>query len=105
MLTERQAWLRIAEAWDDAALIVFGDAVIFADYGLNEGICPCIGDLEAEGDISPTVATRMYRRIATAFPNLQEGEFAWPRGDTQSRAAFCREMAALCSKRTKAKAR
>ena len=101
MLTERQAWLKIAKACDEA-----NDFGWFSVEGCRFcGLCTAISRL----DISDGTAARMERKIRSTWPSERKRyAFRWTvdkTGATQ-RAAFCRKMARLCKPaKRKAKAR
>jgi hypothetical protein len=95
MLTEREAWLQVAELWDGAYESVSG---IITD-NCDSGICTCIDDLE-DNLISPDMADSMRDKIEGAktkksdvwlFPLTMEG--------AQQRAAFCRAQARKLAKK------
>lgn len=99
LLTERQAWLRLARAWDRPVASEYGTMQAKVCKSRCVGLCSSIGELECSGKISTDVELRMDERIQ-AMPE-RFGPYCWPldgRG-ARSRAAFCRRQARLLAKR------
>lgn len=107
MLTERQAWLKIAKACDVAGSD--GSFVVVKKMGRSWGLCTAVGDLWFSGEIEEETARSMFSKIHKHAPPRGDFDYAWEtsKAGAKARAAFCRKMAALCkpAKRAKAKAR
>lgn len=97
MLTERQAWLKIAEAFEEA------DDYARINRRHSRFLCPCIAILCDTGEISDTVYRVMTDKVDAVVPPSHA--FAWEPGDHSSRAAFCRKQAKLLARKPAKKKR
>jgi len=94
MMTEREAWLKLAE-WCD--ITHFGEPALFGPLTRrHSGVCMAVSDLWITRRISDGTRDRMRERLDD-LPDLKDSAYKWPHtpeGHAQ-RAAFCREQAAL----------
>lgn len=97
-MTEREAWLAIADAWDHAIecyceIANRSRAEARIEGHLSEGVCACIAILQASGKITLPLTMVMARKVET-----QDGSYRWsPTMESAPlRAAFCREQAEKC---------
>ncbi len=98
MLTERQAWLKLAKDWDGARPDVLG----YYFVGWHYGLCVGIGNLGVCGQITSETAIAMKGRLPKLRPDTA---YCWPntKAGAKARADFCREQAALLTKKPKKK--
>lgn len=90
MLTERQAWLELANHFD-------GPRLGGPEYLTGcDWLCVGIGWMNNRRIISGFTSHAMVRKIENHAPSRGESALCWPGRDRKSRAAFCRKMAALC---------
>ena len=87
-LTEKQAWLYLAER--------FGSF-----RGSWCGICVGIGNLCGGCDITEAMNNRMVARLYRHKPRGETATYWWPLEDKMSRVLFCRKMASLCVRKVK----
>lgn len=97
-MTERQVWLKIAEAWDAAKVLAPRSyyVTIFNGYVMY-GICPCIEQLVEEDKISFNLGEKMLAKIK-AETGAGENSWAFPhtKSGAKKRAALCRKFAKEC---------
>ena len=93
-MSEYQAWLYLAELWDDAKPNEYGDhSIIIFDKAVN-CLCNSLKYLYFEGKINPTLYLYMWN-VIKRVPRLALSEYCWPKdaAGAKSRAKFCRDMA------------
>ncbi len=90
-MSEKEAWLKIAEAWDRATKCNCCSDY-FAHFGDNEanGLC------ESIDHVVPERRESMKAPIKALLP--KHNVFVWPKtlDGAKHRAAFCRKMAKEC---------
>lgn len=94
MLTERQAWLKLAKSWAGPKT-----------KETSSGICLSIDCLFSNVDITLAVSRKMDERVKDHAPPERygpEGRHRWPMRYRASRAAFCRKMARLLAPKKRA---
>lgn len=108
LLTEREAWLLLAEWWsgklrtDDD-----GDTLMVGGKWGCYGLCSSIVLLSSTGRISQEIQESMRRKLG----EVPGSDYRWPQtlAGARQRAAFCRRMAAELKprkrRRTAAKAK
>ena len=102
-LSEKAAWLKLAKLWE-AATQPQPSVDVFVNGGWPvgcSGLCPALSFMEDAGEIDK--GTR--RSMSEAIPPRKTSPHRWPptlKG-AKLRAAFCREQAAKCAKKGKAK--
>jgi hypothetical protein len=101
MLSEREAWLKLAEIWDspivkdNAELGLMGHRAfveIKSVFGSPCGLCPCINVFHYLDWIDSGTAHVIHKKI----PESRSFDgYVWPRTveGAKQRAAFCREQA------------
>lgn len=96
MLTEKQAWEKLARAWNNPECD--GKVPYVLDH--SYGICHALSDLRRTNDISDTMENRM---VAKAENPGERDCWRWPLNceGAKARAAFCRKQAKLCSRKRK----
>jgi len=109
-MSEREAWLYLAEQWDNAepAHRKKRDHIIFRHlFFCPTGLCTAIDEVICADAISYRVGRNMRSRMAKHLPRKKRtGKgHRWPtdKKGARSRAAFCRKMAKLCEKERKKK--
>ena len=97
MLTLKEAWLRMAELWDNPRESYYGPTV----FDCCQGLCTTIEELVKKKELSVDDSLLMYDIIAE-LPTLYIGSYKWLRNleGARQRAAFCREQAAKLEKTT-----
>lgn len=97
MLTQKEAWLFLAELWSNAREVCTVWCVDVAGYR-NLGICPCITDLERDNRISYTTRTRMMNKILKDWKPTKHSSYRWPlnKEGARQRSLFCLEQANGC---------
>lgn len=105
MLTEKEAWVILAEAWSNPVWNFVGREVQVAipDCGWANGLCASIHRLYQHGYVSSALSLQMADRLHSAlsggsfWPALR-GSFIWPRTvkGAESRVLFCRERIKEC---------
>lgn len=100
-LTERQAWLRLAELWDKPQQNESNECFIQTAYGRPYGLCASMDCL----DIPPKVDNAMMAKIGK-LPN-KLGDFKWGLGKAgaKARAKFCRKQAAMLERKRPSRAK
>ena len=98
-MTERQAWMKLAKLWDKAKKSPFGDYEVDRCLGL------CLS-IALVSDTSWDMNLEMSDRLDKHRPRNRH-TYSWPttKAGAKSRAAFCRDMAAMCLKEQQAKKR
>lgn len=115
LLTEQQAWLRLAKAWKNANRVL-GSYVVSStavhggeDTAWAQGLCYCVDLLllahanytDVKYSVSISTYAVMHRKIRTHGDKLERGGYLWDtdtrRGQKQ-RVAFCLRQAKLCEK-------
>lgn len=91
-MTEKQAWLNLAEAWSKPDLV--GDLARVKDIRgwYRHGLCSCIHGLWFCGQITDEIRLRMYEKIETMHGGRVGHAYKWPltvEGAAQ-RSIFCR---------------
>ncbi len=102
-MTEREAWLFLADKWDNVEGDEHPRYVVVNGYEAA-GLCPCIDSLESADDITPPVAAFMLAKI----PKKRDSHDAcWPFTEegAKARAAFCRKQARLLAPKRRKKVR
>lgn len=106
LMTERQAWLYLAERIEISRLLGSRSVVIYGDHDvyalwLAVGLCGCIRKLQVGYEwhnlpgISEATRLNMHGKIdAKKVADKSHGLYLWPIGDLLSREAFCRAQAA-----------
>jgi hypothetical protein len=113
-MTEKEAWLYMAEAWDRATLVVGSDLVrpcitfYLGSLGHCSGLCGTVARMFGRGDIYGDLCRRIDSKIQSVmqesqcyyiggfrflFPHTLEG--------VRQRAEFCRQQAALLEPKEK----
>ena len=95
-MTQRQAWLYLAEKWDNAH--DDGDGNYFASSGTigAYGLCPMI---DFGMRVKPDVRKSMLKKIS-AIPFMDEPyRFPTDKSGARQRASFCRKMARKLTKK------
>ena len=92
-LSERQAWLRIAEAYGVDELGQFSD-----EHLTRTGLCRAISKLRNAERVTHETFVAMHQRLSLHRPFGAIG-YWWPLNHTGAfaRIAFCRRMARLCA--------
>lgn len=102
MITERQAWLKMAEEWD-AAYDDNGDGT-FAVSSRETGLCPHVDVMPVSASIRESMDSKLREHLPTKRVTKQNHRWPVNADGAKKRAAFCRRMAALCMrKKVKAK--
>src|SRR3990167_5049387 len=103
-MTERQAWLFLAKAWDAAEGEVIGGRVIFC-AGMATGLCPMLCYLEDTAKISEDTYNAMCAKI-WRLPSVTYQDHKWPidKAGAKARVAFCRLQAKLLTRPSAKKA-
>lgn len=98
MLSEREAWLKLAKLWTKPD-IGSSDCPRVLDWSF--GVCHSVDDLRGMNEISVSLADRMREKAQNP---KDPDAWRWPLtiAGAKSRAAFCRKMAKLCSRKRKA---
>lgn len=91
-LSERAAWVMLAEAWKRPK-VIGGTPFIELRGCMWAGLCGCIGVLWCDDMITAATEEAMYSRIRK-LP-FWDGGYRWPLtlDGARSRAAFCRAQA------------
>jgi hypothetical protein len=90
-MTERQAWLFLADAWQDASKGPSSNVVRAFVCGLQcRGLCSSISVLLDKGQITRKVYIKMCRRLGK-----ESSTYLWPTTPegAASRAEFCKTQA------------
>lgn len=98
MLTEKQAWLRMARMWKKAKKDYDGlYCVVSYRYC---GLCPTLNHLEfSAGILNSDVHDTMLKKIKS-HKNYKQGRYIWPvatKRGINCRVNFCNKMAKKCS--------
>ena len=106
-MTQRKAWLWIAETWDKPRKFRVRGSIRMWDEGdgwwyagaIMFGLCESINVLFSTGRISVAVREAMFAKIRKGWDRRHElsSAYRWghTRADARKRAAFCREQAKL----------
>jgi hypothetical protein len=92
VLTEREAWLAIAEVWSSP--IESENTWLASTYDC--GLCPSIGRLFTLENIRTDIAQSMFKKIVLYRQDLGiTTAFVWPRtlDGAKARAEFCKTQA------------
>ena len=99
-MSEREAWLYLAECWDKAKIGENGYPLC-AKIG-NDGLCPSIETMYFDMD---AIGQDAYQSMLSKIPDRRPHSIAyvWPltMAGAKQRADFCRRMAAACAKAAK----
>lgn len=103
-VTERQAWLKLAKAWEAATV---GDDMVWIGFDSCWGLChgiDLIGDYHVEVAMRKRLdehgPPKRYNPPDPYFVN-QFPRYRWELGDHKGRAKFCRRMAQMCEREAK----
>lgn len=108
-MTERQAWLLIAKAWDKPRVFTDdGVLIYFATIWKYKycGLCPCVYVMEENERIDEFTRNSMLTKIESETRKKgAHHPFIWPTtlSGAYQRAAFCRKQAAKLTKKRKKK--
>jgi hypothetical protein len=105
-MTEREAWLWLAEKWDKPKAwpyyplqgVTDPVCVEIGVGGITIGLCVAIDYMLLDGQISRVAYETMNRRLPTSWQAGFCGHYKWSNdaAGAAARAAFCREQAAKC---------
>ena len=102
LLTQRQAWLLLAKAWDKPKKSDGGYCIGRFEFGL----CQSIWNMETDRLIDKSTSESMQDKVSEGWNRKQYTMFRWPCNTVagaRARAAFCRKQAAKLVKRKKVK--
>jgi len=85
-MTEREAWLALADAFDSVHLF---DGEVYVAFGFQKAYGLC-GVITLYPDLTDEQRATMFAKVA-----LPDGSYRWPLTleGAEQRAAFCREQA------------
>lgn len=95
-MTEREAWLYLAEAWGNASAGGSRFYGVLLGWGWCQGLCLSITRLSTHGQISEEVRMSMHAKIRGEPRSFGYG-YVWSLDGSgaRSRVAYCREQARL----------
>lgn len=101
-LTEYQAWMKLAKAWDKPSPRSSGDWAVTINGQPHIALCICLIAWLTDESISEVVFDSMTDKIYQGH----DGGFRWTLDSkgAKARAAFCRKMAAKVKPKRKVKA-
>lgn len=97
-LTEKEAWLYLAELFDKPKIDYLGGYYITIGFRYSYGLCACIANLETYNHIVKDVRHAMQERLYNFMGNIDTYLYLYPLNyeGTKQRAALCRKFAEEC---------
>lgn len=99
MMTEKQAWEYMADAWENATKEMNNNCYsvrLEGSSGRYTGLCACIACLESLGKITMQVKNEMWSKINCALDQANKYTYLFPTNTelgAKGRAEFCKQMA------------